>query len=216
MSQFNYIAVEGIVGSGKTSLANFLGQKLGAALVLDHTQANPFLADFYANPARFSFSAQIFFLLTRYQQLKLLAEPDLFESKRVADYVFARDEIFARLNLNQREYTLYQNLYKMVQSEIIPPDLVIYLQTPALTASNRIRSLKPVHHSHLTPAYLGSLSSAFDQYFFNYNLTPLLIVNTDNLDLFKKQSDIELILSEVEKTTFGTRYFAPAQKDVLL
>lgn len=216
MSQFDYIAVEGIIGSGKSGLATFLSQKLGATLILDDTRANPFLADFYTDPARFSFSAQIFFLLTRYQQLKALAEPDLFERKRVADYVFARDEIFARLNLNQREYSLYQNLHKMIRTEIVPPDLVLYLQTQPAAALNRVRSRKTSHHAHLTAAYLESLSTAFDQYFFHYDQTPLLIVKTDDLDLSGKQSDMELIWAEIEKTSYGTRYIAPAGKDVLL
>jgi len=216
VSSFNYIAVEGALASGKTPLARFLAEKSGADLLLDDAQGNLFLADFYSNPARFAFSAQIFFLVSRYQKLKQLAEPDLFIQKKVADYIFARDEIFARLNLNQREYSLYQSLSQKMESEILSPDLVIYLQASAVVTQARIKERKTSYNSNLSLEYIEKLTQAFDQYFFHYSQTPLLIVNTNQLNLFAKEGDLELIVSEIEKTNYGTRYFAPASKDVLL
>jgi len=215
MSELNYIAVEGVEASGKTELARFLAEKLGASLILDETDNNPFLRDFCFSPHRFAFSAQIFFLVNRYQQLKQLSQPDLFERRKVSDFVFARDEIFARLNLNQREYGLYQSLSRLMETEILAPDLVVYLQTPTGLAHQRIK-LKKNPSANLTLNYLENLSQAFDHYFFHYSQTPLLIVNTANLDLFNKKADLEAILTEIHKTTFGTRYFTPAGKEVLL
>lgn len=215
MSEFNYIAVEGIPASGKTKLARFLAERMGATLVVDETENNPFLKDFYAHPTRFAFSAQIFFLLNRYQKLQQLAQPDLFERKKVADYIFARDVLFARLNLNQKEYGLYQSLSKLMEAEIPSPDLVVYLQTPAAVTLERLRQKKNPH-PNLTLNQLENLSAAFDQYFFHYDQTPLLIVNTANLDLFNRKADLESILPEINKTTFGTRYFSPVGKDALL
>ncbi len=215
MSEFNYIAVEGIPASGRSELTRFLAERLDAALILDETENNPFLKDFHANPARFAFSAQIFFLVNRYQQLKQLAQPDLFERKKVADFIFARDAIFAKQNLNQGEYSLYQSLSKLMESEIPSPDLVVYLQTPAPLALERLRQKKNPQFN-ITIDQLENLSTAFDQYFFHYDQTPLLIVNTANLDLFNRKADLESILSEISKTAFGTRYFAPVGKDVLL
>lgn len=216
MQGFNYIAVEGVLASGKTLLAYFLAEKMGATPILGEGASNPFLADFHENPSRFALPAQIFFLVSRYQQLKQLAEPDLFIPKRVADYIFARDEIFARINLNPREYDLYQSLAKMMEKEIPAPDLVIYLQASASHILNRIKLKKIEFHHNLTSNYVENLVGAFDQFFFHYSQTPLLIVNTNQLDLFNKESDLELVAAEIEKTSFGTRYFAPAQKDVLL
>ena len=215
MSELNYIAVEGIEASGKTELARFLAEKLGASLILDETNNNPFLKDFYFNPHRFAFSAQIFFLVNRYQQLQQLSQPDLFERQKVADFVFARDEIFARLNLNQREYGLYQSLSRLMETEIPAPDIVAYLQTPASMDYQRIKQ-KRNPSTNLTLNYLENLSQAFDHYFFHYSQTPLLIVNTANFDLFNKKTDLEAILTEIHKTTFGTRYFSPVGKDALL
>lgn len=215
MPEFNYIAIEGIPASGRTELARFLSERLDASLILDEIENNPFLKDFYANPARFAFSAQIFFLVNRYQQLKQLAQPDLFERKKLADFIFARDAIFARQNLNQREYGLYQSLSNLMEAEIPPPDLVVYLQTPAPLALERLRQRKNPQ-ANITLNQLENLSAAFDQFFFHYDQTPLLIVNTAYLDLFNRKNDLESILSEINKTTFGTRYFAPVGKDVLL
>ena len=216
MPEFGYIAVEGIDSSGKTELAKFLAERYDASLILDETHHNPFLKDFYVNPAQSAFSAQIFFLLSRYQQLKELNQPDLFERRKVADFIFARDGLLARLNLNQREYGLYQSLSKLMEAEIPIPDLVIYLQTSAAVAWEKIKKRKNSLPTNLTLNYLENLSQAFDRYFFHYRQSPLLIVNANSLDLFDNKSDLELIWAEIPKTTFGTRYFAPVSKDVLL
>jgi deoxyadenosine/deoxycytidine kinase len=216
MPQFNYIAVEGANSTGKTNLARFLAERMDASLVLDNPESNPFLADFYTHPTRHAFSTQIFFLVSRYRQLKELAQPDLFVKRRVADYTFVRDQIFAKLNLTPREYGLYQSLVNMMQTEIPVPDLVVYLQVRSQSTLERIRQHKKAYAEAMTPGYLAGLVESFDHFFFHYTLTPLLIVNTSGLNLFESNQDLELVFQEIKKTSFGTRYFTPAQKDVLL
>ncbi|MCI0530940.1 MAG: deoxynucleoside kinase [candidate division Zixibacteria bacterium] len=216
MPGFDYIAVEGAPASGKTLLAAFLAEKLKARPALEDLQGNSFLAEFYRNPPRYSFSTQIYFLVTRYQELKQLAEPDMFAKKNVSDFTFSKDKVYARLNLNQRELALYQNLSKMMESEIPKPDLIIYLQVSAAVAQKRLGERDKKQELYSNKLYLQSLCKAFDQYFFNYNETPLLIVKANQLDFANKKSDLELILTELSKPVAGTRYFDPAPLQTLL
>jgi deoxyguanosine kinase len=201
-----YIAIEGVIGVGKTTLAKRIGRSLGASVVLEVVDENPFLPRFYEDPESFSFQTQMFFLLSRYRQQLELSQRDLFAESIVADYIFAKDQIFATLNLGEAELALYRSIVPLLESRLNRPDLVIYLQATTEILLDRIKRRGRSFEKDISREYLETLTDAYNHFFFHYTDTPLLIVNTNEMDLVARDEDYERLLTMVRGHTAGTRY----------
>src|SRR5687768_15806370 len=208
---FQYIAIEGPIGVGKTSLAQRLATRLDAATVLEETD-NPFLADFHAGRAGAALQTQLFFLLNRHRQQLAMRQADLFAQTTVADYLFDRDKIFAYLNLDDNELFIYQRLYDLLAKDVASPDLVVYLQAPTEVLIRRHRE-RPKDEEPVVPdpdpAYLRELNEAYQHFFFHYSATPLLVVETSQLDLAGSDEALDDLIRQIRGMGRGTRYYVP-------
>ncbi len=209
MERPRYIAVEGPIGVGKTTLAQVLAERMGARLVLEQPEENPFLAGFYADRRKHAFQAQIFFLLSRYQQQQALFQQDLFTRSTVSDYLFAKDRIFAALTLEPAELALYHQIYDLVGPRVVRPDLVVYLQARTEVLVQRIRKRGRDYERGIDPAYLDALAKAYSDFFFHYEDTPLLVVNTSDIDLEGNAADLEALLAVIRRHRKGTQHYVP-------
>jgi len=209
-SEPKYIAIEGIIGAGKTTLAKMLAEKINAEILLDDAMNNPFLVDFYKNQKRYAFSAQLFFLLTRYQQQQSLLVRDLFAQKIVADYSFARDRIFASVNLSEREMILYDKILQLLHANIPRPDLTIYLQASIPVLKERIRRRNFRFERGIDDDYLQRLNDAYNYFFFHYEDSPLLVVKTDDIDFVENAADFDNLADIIMKPISGKKYYVPA------
>jgi deoxyguanosine kinase len=207
---FRYIAVEGAVGLGKSLVADRLGSRLDGAVVLDETD-NPFLADFYAERPGAGFQAQLFQTLSRHRQQTALRQSDLFSQLTVCDYLFERDKIYAYLNLDDNELFIYQRLYELLAQDVPVPDLVIYLQTPTDVLRKRLRERERTNPEfpHLDDEYLKELNEAYNHFFFHYNTTPLLVVETSQIDLAWGDEAVTDLERQIRSMGKGTRYYVP-------
>ncbi len=212
--QFRYIAVEGPIGAGKTALAERLATRLDATLVLEDTE-NPFLADFYADRPGAALQAQLFYLLQRHRQQTTLQQADLFSQTTVADYLFDKDKIFAYLNLDDNELFIYQRLYDLLARDVPGPDLVIYLQAPTDVLQRRIRSRSAepeVEGFDADPEYVKELNEAYHHFFFHYDATPLLVVETSQFDSDVSDEALDDLVRQIGQMGAGTRYYVPRTK----
>lgn len=210
---FRYIAIEGPVGVGKTALADRLAARLDAALVLDEPE-NPFLSDFYANRPGAAFQTQLFFTLGRHRQQTALRQTDLFSQVTIADYLFERDKIYAYLNLDDNELFIYQRLYELLAQDIPSPDLVVYLQTPTDVLRRRLRERARADPEAptLDDSYVRELNEAYNHFFFHYNATPLLVVETSQFDLTWGAGALDDLVKQLRTMNRGTRYYVPRTK----
>ncbi len=212
--QFRYIAVEGPIGAGKTALAERLATRLDVTLVLEDTE-NPFLADFYADRPGAALQAQLFYLLQRHRQQTTLQQADLFSQTTVADYLFDKDKIFAYLNLDDNELFIYQRLYDLLARDVPGPDLVIYLQAPTDVLQRRIRSRSAqpeMEGFEPDPEYLKELNEAYHHFFFHYDATPLLVVETSEFDSDVSDEALDDLVRQIGQMGAGTRYYVPRTK----
>jgi len=212
--QFRHIALEGPIGVGKTALAERLGQRLDAKVVREDTE-NPFLADFYGDRPGAALQAQLFYLLSRHRQQLALRQTDLFTQVTICDYVFDKDKIFAYLNLDDNELFIYQRLYELLARDIPPPDLVVYLQAPTDVILRRVRSRRSDAEAvALQPddEYLRELNEAYHHYFFHYNSTPLLVVETSQFDSEASEEALDDLIKQIRAMGPGTRYYVPRTK----
>jgi deoxyadenosine/deoxycytidine kinase len=211
---FRYIAIEGPIGAGKTSLAERLGARLDAAVVLEETE-NPFLADFYADRPGAALQAQLFYLLNRHRQQTTLRQADLFTQLTICDYLFDKDKIFAFLNLDDNELFIYQRLYELLARDVPAPDLVVYLQAPTDVLLRRVHSrrLEPETVA-LQPddEYLRELNEAYHHFFFHYNSTPLLVVETSQFDSDASDEALDDLVKQIRSMGPGTQYYVPRIK----
>jgi len=206
----NYIVVEGVIGVGKTTFAKMLTERLEAELIAEEVFENPFLPDFYKNRKRFAFQCQLNFLISRYQQQQQLIIRDLFAQKIVADYLFAKDSIFASVTLTERELILYNRISDVLSSEIPKPDLVIYLQGKTQTLLERIKKRNISFEKPIDFEYLDVLNKAYDYFFFNYVDTPLLVVKTDSIDFVNNPRHFDDLVEQIKKPVSGKKYYSPA------
>jgi len=211
---FRYIAVEGPIGAGKTVLAERLGTRLDATVVLEEME-NPFLADFYADRPGAALQAQLFYLLNRHRQQTMLRQADLFSQITVCDYVFDKDKIFAYLNLDDNELFIYQRLYDLLARDVAPPDLVVYLQAPTDVLLRRLRA-RPADSDGVRfdpdPDYLRELNEAYHHFFFHYNATPVLVVETSEFDSEASDEALDDLVKQIRGMAGGTRYYVPRTK----
>ena len=207
-----YIVTEGPLGVGKTSLTTLLAEELGARLVLERAEDNPFLTDFYKDSARYRFQTQMFFLLNRYSQQEEMAQPDLFTRITISDYLFAKDRIFAYLNLNEHELSLYEQIYKMLEPKIVRPDLVIFLQADTDTLLRRIKQRSRSFEKDINTDYIAAVNEAYNQYFFHYSETPHLVINTSDIDFVHRREDLDDLLKQVLGMKQGTQYYVPVSR----
>ena len=204
-----HIAIEGTIGVGKSSLAEILGIRLEAKLILEEFQDNPFLADFYNNPDRFAFQTQLFFLLSRYRQLHELNQIDLFTKTLITDYMFVKDRLFAALNLNDKEMSLYNSVATILEKNVSPPDMVIFLQADTDRLMQNIKIRGREYEKNIDWKYIDALSQIYNEYFFRYDKSPLLIINTNDIDFVNNKDDLEEIIEFIRTPGEGTRYFNP-------
>jgi deoxyadenosine/deoxycytidine kinase len=208
----NYIAIEGMIGVGKTVLATKVSEKLQARLVAEEVEENPFLANFYQDMRTYALPTQLFFLLSRHRQQQQLTQQSLFQEKIISDYSFVKDRIFAYLNLSEHELTLYEKIYAFLEKDVLKPDLIVYLQAPIEILNERIRKRGRAYEQDIDPEYLKVLSDAYNRFFLHYDATPLLIVNTTNLDYVKNEQDFVQLLQEIVTTTSGRKFYSPKVK----
>jgi deoxyguanosine kinase len=210
VDEFRHIAIEGPPAIGKSALADRLGARLDATMVLDEGE-NPFLADSYSGLAGSAFQAQLFFTLARHRQQTALRQSDLFSQVTVCDYLFERDKIYAYLNLDDNELFIYQRLYELVAQDVLPPDLVIYLQSPTDVLRRRLKERTRTNPDApvLGDDYVRELNEAYNHFFFHYNATPLLVVETSQFDLSWGDEALDDLLKQLRGMGKGTRYYVP-------
>lgn len=204
-----YIAVEGPIGVGKTSLAKRLAQTFNYDIVLEKPEENPFLERFYRNPKQYALSTQLFFLFQRAQQLQDLKQDDLFEPVRVADFLIDKDRLFARQNLDPDEFVLYENVYQHLTLNAPLPDLVIYLQAPTHVLLSRIQKRGIPSEQAIEADYLDKLNDSYTSFFHYYDASPLLIVNSTDLDLVGNNNDYQQLVRRIMQAPQGVHYFNP-------
>lgn len=205
-----YIVVEGTIGVGKTSLAKRLAASFNAALMLEQAEENPFLERFYRNPRAAALPAQLFFLFQRAKQLETLHQQDLFAATHVSDYLFDKDRLFARLNLDADELDLYEKVYERLSFDVPKPDLVIYLQAPTDVLLERIARRGIRYEQQIEREYLEQLNNAYAGFFHDYHAAPLLIVNAAQADFVNRDQDYQQLLTELGRLKPGRQYFNPA------
>ena len=204
-----FLVVEGPIGVGKTSLVQLLAPRLGAATLLESAEENPFLPAFYRDMRGTAFQVQMFFLLHRYRQQQELAQFDLFRQTLICDYLFAKDKIFAYLTLDEPELALYEKVHELLEVRVPKPDLVVYLQGSTEVLLQRIALRGKPYERDMDRQYLEDLNGAYNHFFFHYNGSPLLVVNTNDLDFVNRKQDLEDLVKQIEDVRGGTRHYVP-------
>lgn len=205
---FRHIAIEGPIGVGKTSLVDLLAKRFRGTKILEDVD-NPFLADFYKDKRGAAFRCQLFFLLSRYDQQRKLSQRDLFTELVLSDYSFPKDKIFAYLTLEDSELLIYNRLYDLLAESLPKPDLVIYLQASIDTLMKRIRRRGRDYEKTISPPYLKEVSEAYSHYFYRYSDTPLLVVNTNDIDFVHNPAHFDQLVEQIRTATKGTQYYVP-------
>lgn len=209
MRNIYYIAVEGVIGVGKTSLCSLIGENFSAKIVYEKFEENPFLEDFYSDRDRFAFQTQLYFLLSRYRQHQEMMQVELFHKLLVSDYMFVKDKIFANITLSDKELVLYNSVVTLLERDIPNPDLVIYLQSSTDRLMENIRERGRHYEELITEDYIQQLNDAYNDFFLRYDSSPLLIVNSTDIDFVNNGKDRENLLEKIRQPFSGTRYYNP-------
>lgn len=212
MQSSYHIAIEGSIGVGKTSLARILASDINAKLVLEEFEENPFLSDFYKNTERYAFQTQLFFLLSRYRQQQELVQIDMFSKTLISDYMFIKDRLFAALTLNEKEMSLYDSVARILEKNVLMPDLVIYLQADTDKLMENVISRGRDYEKTIEWKYLDALSQVYNEYFFRYDKSPLLIINTNEIDFVNNEDDLAEVKKFIQTPGKGVRYFNPIKR----
>ena len=208
-NKYPYIVIEGPIGSGKSTLAQMLADKFSAQLLSEKAEANPFLSRFYQDAQRYALPTQLFFLFQRSRQISDLNQRDMFSQPTVADFFLEKDPLFARLNLDDEEYTLYHQIYSHLQLKSSKPDLVIYLQTPVDELVERIEERNVSYEQEIPREYIERLADAYSEFFHTYDASPLLIVNNEKLNIIKDVAALNLLVERIGQIKSSREYFNP-------
>lgn len=209
-----YIAIEGVIGAGKTTLAKKITEKLNAKLVLESFEDNPFLDKFYRDPERYAFHTQMHFLMSRYKQLAPLKQNDLFHDYIISDYIFEKDKIFAYLNLKDDELELYEKIVSLIERQIRIPDIVIYLQSTVERLMHNIKHRDREYEREMKEDYIKDLNEGYNYFFFRYRSTKVMIVNVAEIDFVNNDADFEALINEILKPEHSAlEYFNPVYKN---
>jgi deoxyadenosine/deoxycytidine kinase len=215
-SDTRFIAIEGVIGAGKTALAKKLKERLNAELILEQFEANPFLEKFYSDRRRYAFQTQMFFLINRFKQQEELNQGNLFTEYIICDYVFEKDRIFAYLNLSGEELKLYETIFPLLNRNLRKPDLVVFLQSSVDRLMNNIKKRSRRIERNLSRSYIEELSEAYNNFFFRHNSTPLLIVNSTDIDFVHSENDFNELFRQIFREDRGvTEYFKPESRRIL-
>ena len=209
MRQKNYIVVEGPLGVGKTSFAMLLAEKIHGKTILEETEGNPFLANFYKDPVKFAFQTQLFFMLRRFQKQEEINQIDIFKRVVISDFLFDKDRIFARLNLDDRQFSLYEQIFHLLKVRTLKPNLVIFLQARTNILKERIKKRDRDYEKSINVKYLDQINQAFNEFFFHYTETPLLVIDASEIDFVHVPSDLDNLIFEIKKMEKGTKYYVP-------
>jgi deoxyguanosine kinase len=209
MKNLHYIVVEGPLGVGKTSLTQLLAERLKGETLLEDVEGHPFLTKFYRNPRKYAFQTQVFFLLRRYQQTAEIHQLDLFKKVVVSDYLFEKDRIFARINLDDQEFWLYEQVFQLLNRTAVEPDLVIFLQAKTDVLLERIRKRGRKFEKGVSPDYIESINQAFNTFFFHYQESPLLVIDASEIDFVHVPEDLDNLVEQIWKMEGGTQYYVP-------
>ena len=204
-----HIAIEGTIGVGKTSLAKVLGELIDAKLILEEFEENPFLVEFYKDSERYAFQTQLFFLLSRYRQQQQLQQTELFTKTLISDYMFIKDRLFAALNLNDKEMSLYNSVARILEKSVSSPDMVIFLQSDTDRLMHNIKIRGREYEKMIDWKYIDALNQMYNEFFFRYGSSPLIIINTNDIDFVNNKNDLEEIIQFIRTPSEGTRYFNP-------
>jgi deoxyguanosine kinase len=208
MAEFRYLAVEGPIGAGKTSLARRLAERFGADLLLEQPGENPFLERFYRDMARHALPTQLFFLFQRARQLEPLAQPDIFGRPVVADFLIEKDPLFARITLSADELALYQRIYDALRPQAPAPDLVVYLQAEPRTLIERVKRRASSWERGISEEYLALLAEGYARFFYHYSAAPVLIVNSENLNFVSRDADLDLLIARIRGMKSRREFFS--------
>lgn len=212
MAQPKYIVVEGPIGVGKSTLAKLLAARIGSDLLMEEAAANPFMQQFYKEPERFAFQTQLFFLLSRFKQQEGLRQQPLFNRGLVSDYLFAKDRIFANLTLADDELALYDKVFHLLDVKVVRPDLVVYLQATPDVLMGRIKSRGLDYERPIRETYIENLVKSYNHFFFHYTDTPLLVVNTSEIDIVRKPDDLTQLVREIMTMRGGVKHYLPTSR----
>lgn len=205
--KYRYVVIEGPVGAGKTSLTRRLSEHFGASALLEAPEDNPFLPKFYRDMARYALPTQLYFLFQRVNQVQGLKQPDIFSGATVADFMLDKDSLFARLTLNDEEYGLYRNLYRRLQPQAPRPDLVIYLQASPETLMQRVQRRGHDFERAMPAEYLARLADGYSRFFYHYDASPLMIVNSNHLNFVEGKADFDLLLQRIAGMRGAREFF---------
>jgi len=215
-SEVRYIAIEGVIGAGKSALAKKIREKLNAELVLEQFETNPFLEKFYSDRKRYAFQTQMFFLINRFKQQEELNQGNLFTEYTVSDYIFEKDRIFAYLNLSGEELKLYESIFPLLERNLNKPDLIVFLQSSVDRLIYNIKKRGRKIERNITRSYIAELSEAYNNFFFRYNKAPLLIVNSTEIDFVHNDEDFDELFKQIFREDRGiTEYFKPESRRLL-
>jgi len=207
LGRFRHIVVEGPIGAGKSSLARKLAARMGADLVLENADDNPFLPHFYQDRRRYALPVQLFFLVSRVEQARRLVQGELFTTATVADFMLDKDPLFARLTLADDEFRLYRQLYDGLKPPATSPDLVIYLQASPTTLMERVKKRGRAYERQLVEGYLGELVKAYSEFFYHYDSAPLLTVNSEHLNFADRDADFQLLVERIQDMRGAREFF---------
>ncbi len=203
-----FIVIEGVIGAGKTTLSNILANYYNAELILEEVETNPFLSNFYKDRKGYAFQTQIYFLLSRFKQMTKYRQLNLFNSMIISDYLFDKDYIFAEINLDENEFSMYKTIYSLMKSQITNPDLVIYLQSSLDTLTKHIKKRGRTFESNINADYLQVLIEKYNEFFFRYKSSPLLIINIDKIDFLQDNFDFKYFIKEIETDFSGKKFLS--------
>ncbi|WP_081755152.1 deoxynucleoside kinase [Methylophilus sp. OH31] len=208
-TRFPYVVIEGPIGSGKTTLARMLADQFSVELLSEKAEANPFLTRFYQDAQRYALPTQLFFLFQRSRQIEDMAQRDMFGQPTVSDFFLEKDPLFARLNLDDEEYSLYHQIYQHLQLKAPKPDLVVYLQTPVDALMDRIEERNISYEQDMPREYISRLAEAYSEFFHGYDASPLLIVNNEKLNIIKDPEAFNLLIERIGQIKSSREYFNP-------